>query len=366
MDKALTFPMRLLCAIVFCTFTFCYLYFYQADIMVVAQHIASGGKTHYVPLTGAVLITVALLLIQILVYAITGLYKRTHALTYFPSALLLLFLTSMPSDVGNEISLGAWVYVFPLALIAFGFGTVMLKRFQRWEPDVRYLGVSSQLIWINLGILTLLLLMVGCYSNSDEAFHRQARMERLIMEKKVEEAITVGHQPGEASPSLTLMRAYALTLRRQMGESFFEGPVTPGSASLIPTSALQRANLSSDSQPVRALLVPSWHVGWVAQKGLDIQLTKLLMDGHLETFARMLQRYYDVSKSLPKHYREALVLYNDVAQQPIVVFHSDLDDTYADFIKMKKAADNSPAASVSLKQQYGNTYWYYYYLTRSI
>lgn len=105
MDKALTFPMRLLCAIVFCTFTFCYLYFYQADIMVVAQHIASGGKTHYVPLTGAVLITVALLLIQILVYAITGLYKRMHALTYFPSALLLLFLTSIPSDIGNEICL---------------------------------------------------------------------------------------------------------------------------------------------------------------------------------------------------------------------------------------------------------------------
>ena len=112
----------------------------------------------------------ALLLIQILVYAITGLYKRTHALTYFPSALLLLFLTSIPSDIGNEICLGAWVYVFPLALIVFGFGTIFLKRFQRWEPEVRYFGVSSQLIWINLGILLLLLLMVGCLSNSDEAF----------------------------------------------------------------------------------------------------------------------------------------------------------------------------------------------------
>lgn len=366
MDKALTFPMRLLCAIVFCTFTFCYLYFYQADIMVVAQHIASGGKTHYVPLTGAVLITVALLLIQILVYAITGLYKRTHALTYFPSALLLLFLTSIPSDIGNEICLGAWVYVFPLALIVFGFGTIFLKRFQRWEPEVRYFGVSSQLIWINLGILLLLLLMVGCLSNSDEAFHRQARMERLIQEKKVEEAIVIGQQPGEASPSLTLMRAYALSLRRQMGESFFEGPVTPGSASLIPTSLRNSTDLAAVSQPVRALLVPSWHVEWVAQKGLDIQLTKLLMDGKLDAFARMLQRNYDVSRLLPKHYREALVLYNHVSQQPLIVFHSNLDDTYADFLKLKKAADQSPAASVTLKNHYGNTYWYYYFLTRTI
>ena len=60
MDKALTFPMRLLCAIVFCTFSFCYLYFYQADILAVEQHLLSGGKTHYDRTIGAVLITVAL------------------------------------------------------------------------------------------------------------------------------------------------------------------------------------------------------------------------------------------------------------------------------------------------------------------
>lgn len=88
-----------------------------------------------------------------------------------------------------------------------------------------------------------------------------------------------------------------------------------------------------------------------------MQLTKLLMDGQLDAFARMLQRNYDVSRLLPKHYREALVLYNHVSQQPLIVFRSNLNDTYADFLKLKKAADQSPAASVSLKQHYGNTYW---------
>lgn len=84
-------------------------------------------------------------------------------------------------------------------------------------------------------------------------------------------------------------------------------------------------------------------------KGLDIQLTKLLMDGQLDAFARMLQRNYDVSGSLPKHYREALVLYNHVSQQPLIVFHSNLDETYDDFLKLKKLQTNRLQLLLHLK-----------------
>ena len=79
-----TINIRLMCAIVFLVFSFCYLYFFQADILAVAQHVYSGGQTHYNRLVGAVLITLLLQLLQLLVYAFLRLRKRSHALTYLP------------------------------------------------------------------------------------------------------------------------------------------------------------------------------------------------------------------------------------------------------------------------------------------
>ena len=45
--------MRICCAITFCVFTFCYLYFYQTDILSYTQYEASNGQTHYVAWLGA-------------------------------------------------------------------------------------------------------------------------------------------------------------------------------------------------------------------------------------------------------------------------------------------------------------------------
>ena len=80
---------RIVCAVLFCLFSFCYLYFFQADVMTIVQHLASGGQTFYNPLLGAVLITITLKLLQVGISSWTKLSKRGYALTYFPSFLLL-------------------------------------------------------------------------------------------------------------------------------------------------------------------------------------------------------------------------------------------------------------------------------------
>ena len=85
--------MRVICAVVFCVFTFSFLYFYQADVLAMTQHVLSGGVSSYNRTVGVLLITLVLYLLQLLVYAISGLYKRAHALTYFPSLLALTVLT---------------------------------------------------------------------------------------------------------------------------------------------------------------------------------------------------------------------------------------------------------------------------------
>ena len=85
---------QVVCAVVFCVLTFCYLYNYQADVLVVTQFLASGGQTHYAPFLGAVIITSVLLLLQVVVQFFARLRRRSYALTYAPSLLLLAWPTS--------------------------------------------------------------------------------------------------------------------------------------------------------------------------------------------------------------------------------------------------------------------------------
>ena len=67
-----------MCAIVFLVFTFCYIYFYQAESLAYLQHTLSQGKTHYERTIGAFIITTLAVLLQYAVFRITGLRKRGH------------------------------------------------------------------------------------------------------------------------------------------------------------------------------------------------------------------------------------------------------------------------------------------------
>lgn len=78
--KNSTTTMRVVCAIAFLLFTFFYLYDYQADLLTMAQHVLSGGKTVYNRNLGAILITIVLSLVSFGVYVFTGLTRRNHAL----------------------------------------------------------------------------------------------------------------------------------------------------------------------------------------------------------------------------------------------------------------------------------------------
>ena len=98
---------HIVCSVLFCAFSFCYLFFFQADVMTVTQHLASGGQTFYSPLAGALLITFTLKLLQTGVSSLVRLSKRGFALTYFPSFLVLTVLSDIrPSVCG--VTIGNW------------------------------------------------------------------------------------------------------------------------------------------------------------------------------------------------------------------------------------------------------------------
>lgn len=112
--------MQIACAIIFITFTYVYLAFYQADVLAVAQHVFSGGLTNYSYTLAPLLITLVLYLLQVGVYAVTRVKRRFHGLTYFPSFLVLTMITDIPVDIDLHHSLGAWWIILPLCLILWG------------------------------------------------------------------------------------------------------------------------------------------------------------------------------------------------------------------------------------------------------
>ena len=92
----------------------------------------------------------------------------------------------------------------------------------------------------------------------------------------------------------------------------------------------------------------------------DYVLCAKLIDRDLGTFVTMLPRYYNLSSTLPRHYREALVLY--AHKHPGKVAFRD-DSLESEWLKMKELEKQYPGESqrrVKMLENYRNTYWRYY------
>ena len=341
------------CAVVFLLFTFCFLYFYQADILAVEQHLLSGGKTHYVSWVGALLITFVLYLVHLGTYALTGLYKRAHALTYFPSLLFLTVITGMKiSEQG--CSLGHWVWIAPLLLIIYIVVVIMLKKYQPYEQPMNEVGPFSRMMWVNLLTMVVMFLFVGLFSNHNQLFHYRMKAESCLKKENYEKVLEIGERSRVTDPSLFLMRAYALARTGGLGDHLFEYPTVRGSKALLP-----RMDTSS------TIMYPEMEIRRFASTKAadDYRLCAYLLDKDLLSFAKSVYKCYDIqSPDFPKHYREALTLYTHKTNTPVVTYHNSVTDAdYEDFLKLGKSVTGKQQRENAVRDTYGNTYWFYYF-----
>ena len=172
-----TIVMKILCAVFFLIFTTLYVSCYQPDILAVTQHVLSGGATHYNSVIGTVLITLVLWLVQMAIYGWTRLSHRAHALTYFPSMLLLAVLTDVSSNLTTDNYLGVWVWLFPLLMIVYAGVVWLFRQLEPMEPVPFSIGLFSRVAWINMLQMCLMVLIVCCIGCSDTVFHCRMRME---------------------------------------------------------------------------------------------------------------------------------------------------------------------------------------------
>ena len=95
----------------------------------------------------------------------------------------------------------------------------------------------------------------------------------------------------------------------------------------------------------------------------DYYLSALLLDKRLEEFVTSLPAFYNVSDSvpLPKHYKEALVLYNKITENaPLQIQDAELEEAYSKLLALEREHQDILVRSNYTRRFFGNTYWWYY------
>ena len=370
---------HVLCTFVFALFSFFYLYYYQADLMTIMQHVLSEGQTHYNHFVGAVLITIVLLLIQVGVVRLFQRMRLSWAFTFVPSALLLAMITDVrqsASAANGFIEFGWGGYVLPLCLIMFfvvvwGLNTSGIT--DKYNLDFKN---PTHKLWVNLTVILLLMLFVCGWGNSDRVLHDRLHVEQCLADNDVDEALRTLQLHSDADDNLTMLTAYALSRKGQLPERLFEFPLKGGSASLMPNGKNVGFGLIADTTFYaylgNAYLQRMSTMHYLAyqrrdmrlnRRAVDYQLCAYLMDKKLDAFARNITKYYEVNDSvqLPKHYKEALILYTHSHSNPCIVYHDNvLDADFEDMQKLEKSIADARERQTALRDTYGNTYWYYY------
>ncbi len=369
-----TSTIRRVCAIVFIVFSFTYLYYFQEDMLAVAQHIWSGGQTHYNRLIGAVLITIVLQIIQYGVFMLVNLCKRSHALTYIPSFLFLMVLTDINQDIDRNTGISNWWWISPIILILWGFAIWAAKQFEPYEPEMNNKGFFSRLFWINISQLVVMILIITSVCSENDAFRYRMRMENCIINNDYKDALSVGRLSQKTDSSLTMLRMYALSRQGKLGENLFDYPLVGDSKAMLPNGESVKSMMypvdsiykyfgakpKENLQPM-AYLKLMLNKGKVSQQLYDYILCGYLLDRNLDAFAKNVGKFYKIDGKLPKHYREALVLYTHLRANPVIIFHDNIMD--ADFQDMQDIAKKSSDKRLKkelVRDTYIDTYWYYY------
>lgn len=368
-----TLSMRVLCTALFLCFTFLFLYNYQADILTVCQHLVSGGVTHYNSLIGAILITSILWLLQIGIYAITGLTGRAHFMTYIPSLLFLTFLTDVDTHLDEGFRMGWWALTLPVILIFSGVLMWYAKQLEPYEPETPTKGILSRVTWINVLTLSAAFFLVGLFSNHDDVFHYRASAERALVDSSYTKALEIGKDAHDTDSSLTMIRIYALAMKGELGDHLFEYPIVGGADAMFPDRKTTKFLLYGEDKFYHSLgghfvqkINPERYCKFVLKYGLqtnatrDYLLTYYLLKKDLRMFAKTLPKLYDM-KNLPKHYKEALVLYNHTTSNPVIKYTNNvMEADFQDFQSLRRQYHNPNEQQYYTFHSYRKTYWYYY------
>ena len=370
---------RVVSAIVFILFSWCWLYFFQNDLLAMAQHVLSNGLTHYNRFIGATGITLVLYLLQQVVHRVTRLNKSFYALTFFPSMLALGMLTDIVPDPEGGITHNFSWWLIALYLIVWSGCAYLCTKLQELDDDPNP-HLFSRSMWVNQLIMIILMMMTVGIGNTNAVFHYRMRAEKCLLDGDVDGALAAGKKSLECDEHLVMLRMQALARKDALGEKLFEYKVCGSSKSILPTDGhstllLYRADSlykfigaipAYKMEPMHYLKLVQHHVACkdtLPHKVVnDYLLSGYLIDKQIDTFAKEVGKYYALNDSLPKHYREALVLYAHLRSKPVAVYRNTvMDEDYDNFRELRSKYPQKMEQKGKVQEEYFGTYWYYYW-----
>ncbi len=175
------------------------------------------------------------------------------------------------------------------------------------------------------------------------------------------------------------MRCYALSRTGQLGECLFDYPVLYGSCGLLPSMAdsvglsawpdvfyrYMRARPSArlENKATQFFRQLAERRDTLVDGNLaDYLLCAYLLDKNLDAFVRTLPAYYAINDSLPRSYKEALVLYTHVRMHPVLTYqNSVLQTNYSEYQAQRRKPVTDAERYKACRRLYGTTYWFYYH-----
>ena len=362
-------PLRLICTILFATFSFLYIYAFQGELLALMQDYLSKGVTTSNTFWAAAIITLLLCLLQYGINRISRLHVRWEALSYIPSCALLALITDV-NDGTMLYSASQWLWGIPLTTLLY-IGVVWVNRLRR---DVKRNTLISCL-WPNLLSFTLMFLLTAQISNHAPAPHMELAAWKYLHEERYEDMLKVGKRSDDYNQELTALRNLAMLKTGTLGERMFHYPQPFGAEGLVFNRHNKQSNSYGAQEYYRNLGAEPYGgepgLAFAQRLGMkndsidyrDLYLAALLLDKDLDTFTKETADIAASDSVLPTHYQEAWLLYNEQHPQAAIPLKADttIVKRFADFRTLQKEhADNPIVASNLGKRKFGDTYWYYF------
>jgi len=355
--------------LLFVCFVFCYLAFFQREILRLTLSEYIPFLSPLGPVATAALFSLLFLLLQARYSRWFPFSGHLYALNFVPGFVAVALLSSLSPTVRTG-SLMACAGM--LAAWAWAATHLPTYRPQPARPhSVLRQTACNALIFLALQTFTVLA------AHNGKQLHYELCAWHAIEEGHYEDALRVGERSDSVSSTLFALRMYAASqLEGGIGKYLFKYPVPAGgSQALIPVQgsypapecrALLRNQLGTLPRPGERITTYTERAAQRSPYARDYFLASCLLDKYLDKFAHAYKSFHSgtAEEAPPLYYAEALLLYSRLRTAPVLVYRNDaIQANFYDFNTMEKkyAAAPRTVRRNELRQTYGDTFWWYYF-----
>lgn len=334
---------RWICVILFGAFAFCWLYFFQRELLQAenrALFSADNGLRIWMfnhHLLVSLVLTLIALLLAIPGRLVLRFKKGLYACNYLLSAVFLGVITGYNGESLFGQTYTVWLVAGASMLLLF-----LVCKIVASVPKSEYNDRPRTLAG-NLLLMSLLFGLSGYLGNTDENLHRRLRMQQMYSDGKYAELLEIGRTEEESDPVIDLLRARAM----------LNIPASPQGSGI--GDMLFGYSISDPGKLAKAM---------ANSNNTQAYLSACLLTRDIESFRDSI--HLEDYKELPAYYMQALVLTND--SLAAVKFpkqfrqEKDLHDSFCDAVESVEQEPRQYQANSTYITYHKTYYWFYSFM----